>query len=462
MDYYPMFARLQQRPVLVVGAGQVAERKVDSLLQSGALVRVVAQSLSPLLQQRLDEGRITHLGNQFQADMVETVFLVIAATDDAALNQQVFQAAERAHTLCNVVDDLHHCNFIVPAVVDRGAVQVAISSGGTAPVLARIWRQKIESLLPHHLHDAATIAGRWRSKVKQHIHSMADRRRFWEQVFHSRFDTLTAQGDLQAAERELESQLQGHHNQAGEVVLVGAGPGDAGLLTLKGLQALQDADVVLYDALVSDDILHLIRKDAERISVGKRAGNHSVMQEKTNELLVEYAQQGKRVVRLKGGDPFVFGRGGEELQVLQAASIPYRVVPGITAALGATAYAGIPLTHRSFAQTATFITGHCQADGSDVDWQSLALSRHTLVVYMGTINAATIATQLQQFGRSSDTPVAVISNGTRQNQSVVTGVLSDLATLAHNAPSPALLIIGEVVSLQAELNWFGEHADACA
>ena len=196
--------------------------------------------------------------------------------------------------------------------------------------------------------------------------------------------------------------------------------------------------------------------------MGKRAGNHSVMQEKTNELLVAYAQQGKRVVRLKGGDPFVFGRGGEELQVLQAASIPYRVVPGITAALGATAYAGIPLTHRSFAQTATFITGHCQADGSDVDWHSLALSRHTLVVYMGTINAATIASQLQHFGRSSDTPVAVISNGTRQNQSVVTGVLSDLAILAHNAPSPALLIIGEVVSLQAELNWFGEHADACA
>ena len=462
MDYYPMFARLQQRPVLVVGAGQVAERKVDSLLQSGALVRVVAQSLSPLLQQWCDEGRIDCVGQEFQAAMVADVFLVIAATDDSALNQQVFQAADAAHTLCNVVDDLHHCNFIVPAVVDRGALQVAISSGGKAPVLARIWRQKIEALLPQHLHDAASIAGRWRGKVKQHIHNMGDRRRFWENLFHSRFDTLVAQGDVAAAEAELTQQLQGHSSAAGEVVLVGAGPGDAGLLTLKGLQALQDADVVLYDALVSDDILHLIRKDAERISVGKRAGNHSVMQEKTNELLVQYAQQGKRVVRLKGGDPFVFGRGGEELQVLQAASIPYRVVPGITAALGATAYAGIPLTHRQFAQTATFITGHCQADGSDVDWHSLALSRHTLVVYMGTINAATIATQLQQHGRSADTPVAVISNGTRANQQVSTGVLSDLATLAQNAPSPALLIIGEVVSLQAELNWFGAQEAVCA
>lgn len=460
MDYYPLFARLQQRPVLVVGAGQVAERKVDSLLQSGALVRIVAAGLTPLLQQWLDENRLQLLGDVFQEHMVENVFLVVAATDDAALNQRVFQAAEAAHTLCNVVDDLHNCNFIVPAVVDRGAIQVAVSSGGKAPVLARIWRQKIESLLPQHLQDATNIAGRWRGKVKQHIHSMAERRRFWEQLFHSQFDTLLAQGKIDAAETELNRQLHTHAPTQGEVVLVGAGPGDVGLLTLKALQALQDADVVLYDALVSDGILQLIRKDAERISVGKRAGNHSVMQEKTNELLVHYAQQGKRVVRLKGGDPFVFGRGGEELQVLQAARIPYRVVPGITAALGATAYAGIPLTHRNFAQTATFITGHCQADGSDVDWHSLALSRHTLVVYMGTINANTIATQLQQHGRAANTPVAVISNGTRSNQTTATGVLKDLAALAHNAPSPALLVIGEVVSLHNELAWFGEAATA--
>lgn len=456
MDYYPLFARLHQRPVLVVGAGQVAERKVDSLLQSGAIVRIVASELNSMLQQWQEQGRIEHIATEFEPSHVQDVFLVVAATNDAALNQQVFEAAEAAHTLCNVVDDLQNCNFIVPAVVDRGALQVAISTGGKAPVLARIWRQKIEALLPQHLSDAAEIAGRWRGKVKTQIASMALRRQFWEQLFHSRFDILTAQGKLQEAEDEIQAQLLRRPESHGEVVLVGAGPGDAGLLTLKALQALQDADVVLYDALVSDDILHLIRKDAERISVGKRAGNHSVMQEKTNELLVHYAQQGKRVVRLKGGDPFVFGRGGEELQVLQQAGIAYRVIPGITAGLGATAYAGIPLTHREFAQTATFITGHCKADGSDVDWPSLALSRHTLVVYMGTINAATISEQLQQHGRDANTPVAVISNGTRQNQSIKQGVLKDLAQLAENAPSPALLVIGEVVSLHKQLSWFGE------
>lgn len=456
MDYYPLFARLQQRPVLVIGGGQVAERKVNSLLQSDALVRVVSPSLTPVLQQWRDENRLQHLGSAFHPDMIDDVFLVIAASNDRDLNQQVFAAAEAKHTLCNVVDDLEYCNAIIPAVVDRGPLQVAISSGGKAPVLARIWRQKIETLLPHHLGDAATLAGKWRSKVKQRIHSMSERRQFWERLLQSPFDTLVAQGKLSEAETAIEQQLAHATPMQGEVVLVGAGPGDAGLLTIKALQALQDADVVLYDALVSDDILQLIRKDAEKISVGKRAGNHSVMQEKTNELLVEYAQQGKRVVRLKGGDPFVFGRGGEELQVLQDASIPYRVVPGITAALGATAYAGIPLTHRNFAQTATFITGHCKADGSDVDWQSLALSRHTLVVYMGTIHAHTIAEQLQQHGRSSDTPVAVISNGTRDNQQVSVGTLKDLASLAHDAPSPALLVIGEVVSLHHQLQWFGE------
>lgn len=457
MDYYPLFARLQQRPVLVVGAGQVAERKVDSLLQSGAIVRLVAPELNAVLQQWQEQGRIEHIASEFAPEQIQNVFLVVAATNDAVLNQQIFAAAEAAHTLCNVVDDLQNCNFIVPAVIDRGALQVAVSTGGKAPVLARIWRQKIEALLPEHLSDAAEIAGRWRGKVKQRIASMSARRKFWERLFHSRFDTLTAQGKLAEAEAEIEAQLENPPQQNGQVVLVGAGPGDVGLLTLKGLQALQDADIVLYDALVSDDILNLIRKDAERISVGKRAGNHSVMQEKTNELLVQYAQQGKRVVRLKGGDPFVFGRGGEELQVLQQAGIAYRVIPGITAGLGATAYAGIPLTHREFAQTATFITGHCQADGSDVDWQSLALSRHTLVVYMGTINAATIAEQLQQHGRAANTPVAIISNGTRDNQSINKGVLKDLPQLALNAPSPALMVIGEVVSLHEQLTWFGEQ-----
>ena len=462
MSHYPIFADLNRRAVLLAGAGQVAERKAESLLHAGAALRVVAAELNPRFQGWLQQGRIEWLGPDFQTAFLNDVFLVVAATDDEALNRRIFQAAEKQGKLCNTVDNQALCSFIVPAVIDRSPIQIAVSSGGASPVLARLWRQKIEALIPAHTGKMAALAGAWRARVKAGIKGLSNRRRFWEQLFASRFDTLVAQGNEAAAEAEFARQLAGYRPQQGEVVLVGAGPGDAGLLTLHALQAMQAADVVLYDALVSDEILALVRKDADKISVGKRAGAHHVQQEETNRLLLHYAQQGKRVVRLKGGDPFVFGRGGEEAQALAAAEVPFRIVPGITAALGATAYAGIPLTHRSFAQTATFITGHCQADGSDVDWHSLALSRHTLVVYMGTINAATIATQLQKFGRNSDTPVAVISNGTRQNQSVVTGVLSDLATLAHNAPSPALLIIGEVVSLQAELNWFGELADACA
>lgn len=266
-----------------------------------------------------------------------------------------------------------------------------------------------------------------------------------------------AQGRLNDAEAEFNTQLAGWQSKQGEVALVGAGPGDAGLLTVHALQAMQAADVVLYDALVSDEIRALIRKDADKICVGKRAGLHQVQQEETNRLLVRYAQQGKRVVRLKGGDPFVFGRGGEEAQELAQAGIPFRIIPGITAALGATAYAGIPLTHRDCAQTALFITGHCRTDGQDLHWQTLARGRQTLVVYMGTIKAAEIAGQLIAHGRAADTPAAVISNGTLARQSVQTGLLRDLPAMAAVAPRPALMVIGEVVALRDELKWFADH-----
>ncbi|OSI34002.1 siroheme synthase CysG [Neisseria dumasiana] len=461
MSHYPIFADLNRRPVLLVGAGHVAERKAESLMQAGAQVQVVAETLSVQFETWCEQKRIVWLGKSFQTAFIDGVFLVVAATDDAELNRRVFEAAEARGTLCNTVDTLDLCSFIVPAVIDRSPIKIAVSSGGTAPVLARYWRQAIETLVPLHTGTMAEIAGEWRSRVKKAVRTMPERRRFWENLFASRFSTFVAQGNRAAAEAELSARLSNLDTPRGEVVLVGAGPGDAGLLTIHALQAIQAADVVLYDALVSDEILAMVRKDADKISVGKRAGAHHVQQEATNRLLVRYAQEGKRVVRLKGGDPFVFGRGGEEAQVLAAAGIPYRIVPGITAALGATAYAGIPLTHRDCAQSALFITGHSRHDGSEPDWRTLALNHQTLVVYMGTLKAADITAKLIEYGRSADTPVAIVSNGTLAHQSVQTGRLKDLPHMAEQAPRPALMVIGEVVALRQELKWFADNEQFC-
>ncbi|TXE59373.1 uroporphyrinogen-III C-methyltransferase [Serratia ureilytica] len=462
MDYLPIFADLKQRPVLVVGGGDVAARKVSLLQRAGAEIRIVAQSLSPELEQQRQQGRVLWLGKTFDPQQLDDVFLAIAATDDNALNAAVFAEADKRRVLANVVDDQPRCSFIFPSIIDRSPLVVAVSSSGQAPVLARLLREKLEALLPASLGLMAQVAGRWRGQVKQRLASIGERRRFWENTFGGRFATLVANGQTAQAERQLEQDLHrfaaGDEGAQGEIALVGAGPGDVGLLTLRGLQVMQQADVVLYDHLVSGEILDLVRRDAERICVGKRAGAHSVIQEETNRLLVELAQQGKRVVRLKGGDPFIFGRGGEELQVAAAAGIPFQVVPGVTAAAGATAYAGIPLTHRDHAQSVTFITGHCRPDGDGLDWADLARARQTLAIYMGTMKAADISQRLIAHGRDAATPVAVISRGTRADQQVQIGTLEQLEYLAQRAPLPALLVIGEVVELHHQIAWFGHQS----
>ncbi|MGP0968076.1 MULTISPECIES: siroheme synthase CysG [Serratia] len=462
MDYLPIFADLKQRPVLVVGGGDVAARKVDLLQRAGAEIRIVAQSLSPELEQQRQQGQLLWLGKTFDPQQLDDVFLAIAATDDNALNAAVFAEADKRRVLANVVDDQPRCSFIFPSIIDRSPLVVAVSSSGQAPVLARLLREKLEALLPASLGQMAQVAGRWRGQAKQWLASIGERRRFWEKAFGGRFATLVANGQTAQAERQLEQDLQsfaaGDEGAQGEIALVGAGPGDVGLLTLRGLQVMQQADVVLYDHLVSGEILDLVRRDAERICVGKRAGAHSVIQEETNRLLVALAQQGKRVVRLKGGDPFIFGRGGEELQVAAAAGIPFQVVPGVTAAAGATAYAGIPLTHRDHAQSVTFITGHCRPDGDGLDWADLARARQTLAIYMGTMKAADISQRLIAHGRAADTPVAVISRGTRADQQVQIGTLDQLEHLAQRAPLPALLVIGEVVELHHQIAWFGHQS----
>ncbi|QKJ88432.1 uroporphyrinogen-III C-methyltransferase [Paramixta manurensis] len=460
MNYLPLFADLKQKPVLVVGGGDVAARKIELLRRAGARVRIAARELCDELARLVESDEVTWLAEAFTETQLERVFLVIAATDDAALNARVFDAATQRYLLVNVVDDQPKCSFIFPSIVDRSPLVVAISSGGTAPVLARLLREKLEALLPARLGQMAEIAGQWRDKVKQRFGKMSERRRFWETAFNGQFASQVAAGDEYGAKRTLDASLDHPQRGQGEIILVGAGPGDSGLLTLRGLQVMQQADVVLYDHLVSEEILELARRDADKICVGKRAGAHSVAQEETNQLLVSLAAKGKRVVRLKGGDPFIFGRGGEELQAAAAAGIPFQVVPGVTAAAGATAYAGIPLTHRDYAQSVLFITGHCRTDGAGIDWPSLARARQTLAIYMGTVKAAEISRELIAHGRGADTPVAVIGRGTRQDQQVLTGSLANLEQLALSAPTPALLVIGEVVNLHAQLAWFQHSAQS--
>ncbi|WP_288428265.1 siroheme synthase CysG [uncultured Pantoea sp.] len=458
MDYLPLFADLAGRPVLVVGGGDIAARKIELLRRAGARIQIASRELCPELQALLDEQQLEWLATSFEPAQLDKVFLVIAATDDNALNAQVYDEANARHKLVNVVDDQPKCSFIFPSIVDRSPLVVAISSSGTAPVLARMLREKLETLLPSHLGQMAELAGQWRDKVKARFSRMSDRRRYWERIFNGRFASQMATGDVTAAKQTLDSELGDQPPRQGEIILVGAGPGDSGLLTLRGLQVMQLADVVLYDHLVSDEVLDLVRRDADRICVGKRASAHLLPQDEINQLMVQLAQKGKRVVRLKGGDPFIFGRGGEELQAAQQAGIPFQVVPGVTAAAGATAYAGIPLTHRDYAQSVLFITGHCRPDGDDIDWPSLARARQTLAIYMGAVKAAHISHQLILHGRAPSTPVAVIGRGTRPDQQVLTGTLEHLETLAASAPSPALLVIGEVVNLHGQLAWFQHSA----
>jgi len=458
VDYLPLFADLAGRPVLVVGGGDIAARKIELLRRAGARIQIASRELCPELQALLDEQQLEWLATSFEPAQLDKVFLVIAATDDNALNAQVYDEANARHKLVNVVDDQPKCSFIFPSIVDRSPLVVAISSSGTSPVLARMLREKLETLLPSHLGQMAELAGQWRDKVKARFSRMSDRRRYWERIFNGRFASQMATGDVTAAKQTLDSELGDQPPRQGEIILVGAGPGDSGLLTLRGLQVMQLADVVLYDHLVSDEVLDLVRRDADRICVGKRASAHLLPQDEINQLMVQLAQKGKRVVRLKGGDPFIFGRGGEELQAAQQAGIPFQVVPGVTAAAGATAYAGIPLTHRDYAQSVLFITGHCRPDGDDIDWPSLARARQTLAIYMGAVKAAHISQQLILHGRAASTPVAVIGRGTRSDQQVLTGTLEHLETLAASAPSPALLVIGEVVNLHGQLAWFQHSA----
>jgi uroporphyrin-III C-methyltransferase/precorrin-2 dehydrogenase/sirohydrochlorin ferrochelatase len=457
MEYLPIFLRLKQQRVLVVGGGQVALRKVQMLLRAQAQIRLVGPEIQPELQALLqDTIHQIELRDYTDADL-DTIKLVVAATDNSAVNVAVWQAASARNIPVNVVDQPELCSFIFPSILDRSPVIVAVSSGGNAPVLARLLRARLETLIPSAYGALAILLGEYRYQVKQKLTSLTYRMRFWESIVNGPVAELMMSGQKAKAEALLLQQLeQGFDsNRGGEVYLVGAGPGDPDLLTFRALRLMQQADVVLYDRLVSPQILNMTRQDAEKIHVGKQRAKHTMPQQEISNLLVTLARQGKRVLRLKGGDPFIFGRGGEEIEELAAAGIPFQIVPGITAASGCSAYAGIPLTHRDYAQSVRFVTGHLRDDSCDLDWSQLVQPGQTVVYYMGLLSLPEICKQLILHGRDPQTPIALIQQGTTPQQKVYTGTLHSMPALiaSKEVKAPTLIIVGEVVSLHDKLSW---------
>lgn len=465
MDYFPLFFDLQGQRVLVVGAGAVALRKVQLLARAHAAIVVVAPVIAPELVQLASTGAIEVRVREFAAEDLDGARLVIVATSRRALNRWIACLCEARGIPVNVVDDRKASRVIVPAIIDRDPVIVAVSSAGTSPVLARRLRERLEALIPGRIGLWASWLAGMRATVRRRIPSPAARRRYFEMLVDGPAERRFVDGDERGA-RRIAQRLMGSLSPApaGQVTLVGAGPGDPELLTLKALRALQDADVILYDRLVPAAVLDYARRDAERIGVGKAAGGSGVSQDAINDLLIEHARRGRRVVRLKGGDPLIFGRGGEELQALVRAGIAFSVVPGVSAANGCAAYAGIPLTHRDHAHSVVFVTGHGEEAGGQPDWALLAQPKTTAVFYMGLARLGHIVARLIENGAPAERPAALIAQGTTAQQQVVLATLTTIHAEAtvRRIESPALLVVGEVAALHSALAWFGESAAADA
>ena len=456
MDIFPISLKLQQQPCLIVGGGHIAYRKALLLAKAGAKIDVLAPEIDDSLLQLVQQSHGQYVQDVFSSSTALRHYrLVIAATDNNRVNQQVFAACEAENVLVNSVDDPPHCRFMVPAIIDRSPLVISVASNGTSPVLSRQIRTQLESSIPHGMGKLAEFSGQWRAAVKQKIVNPEERRIFWEELYASPLKEQVFNDNLDAANQSIQHALAEWQTPKGEVYLVGAGPGDPELLTLKALRLMQQAYVVIYDRLVSAPILELCRRDAEKVYVGKARSNHAVPQEGINALLVKYAQAGKRVCRLKGGDPFIFGRGGEEIQELYEAGVSFQVVPGITAASGCAAYAGIPLTHRDYAQSVRFLTGHLKEGSPELPWSELVYENQTLVLYMGLVGLESICEKLIAHGQRADMPVALISKGTTPEQKVVVGTLANIASKVeqHQILAPTLTIIGEGVNLREQLKW---------
>ncbi|WP_179952313.1 siroheme synthase CysG [Marinicella rhabdoformis] len=464
MNYLPINIKLKNKTVWVFGAGEVATRKISALIKVKARIHCFAKDFNDAIstweaagklsthQMDLEDIDISNLGKKPQ--------LMVSATGNPIVSKQAYEFAEQHNILLNTVDEPDLCNYLTPAIVDRSPLLIAISTEGSSPVLARLLKQKIEKLLPFGLQKIVKQAKSLRPLIKKKIKQSQARRAFWEQYFDHDNQLILDETQFEENSTQAVNQLI-RHNQTtkGKVYLVGAGPGNPELLTIKALQVMQKADVVLHDQLIPQPIIDLIRKDAQMIDVGKSAGNHKTKQANINQLLVEWANKGLRVCRLKGGDPFVFGRGGEEIQTLNEHGIDFEIVPGITAAIGCAAYSGIPLTHRDHAQSVTFLTGHCQSSQDTIDWQFYAKDKQTLVVYMGLIKSPVLQERLITHGKNPEEPIAIIENGTAENQRVVTGQLSHLSELIqeHDVQSPALIVIGEVAQYAEQFNWYNKN-----
>ncbi len=463
MDHLPIFLDVKDKKVLVDGGNTPAARRVERALSAGAYVHVFCPNMSGEFRELRENPKVTHHLRAPEPGDFKDCIVAYGASEIEERDERLYQMAKAAGVLVNVADVTKYCDFITPSIVDRSPLVVAISSGGNAPVIARILRARIEVMLPAAYGRLAAFVGTFRDRVMDRLKSTESRRHFWENTIEGQVGDHFLAGDEKKASARLLEDLDAAATgaksaQIGEVFLVGAGPGDPDLLTFRALHIMQRADVVLFDRLVSDEIMTLVRRDAERVYVGKAPQQHAMVQEEISELMVELANQGKRVLRLKGGDPFIFGRGGEELELLAKHKIPFQVIPGITAASGCASYAGIPLTHRDHAQSCVLITAHGRDGILDLDWERLVRPDQTVVVYMGLGSVGILSEQFIKRGLDPTTPAAVVDNGTRATQRVVTGNLSTIAenVVSSGIKGPALIIIGSVVSLRDELKWFAD------
>ena len=459
MEHLPIFINIKQKPTLVVGGGDIALRKINLLLKAKAKV----DCLSPLFCEDINtlfkDGYIKLIKKSFEQADIKDYSVIIAATDDSSVNSLISSIAHDKRIPVNVVDSPALSSFIMPSIVDRSPVIIAVSSAGKAPVLARIIRAKLETVIPSSYGILAEIAGEYRQRVKDRFSQIKDRRAFWEAAFSGVIAEKVFSGRINEAKDDIEKQLNDSvEMDLGEVYLVGAGPGDPDLLTFKALRLIQQADVVLYDRLVSKGVMELVRRDSEIIYVGKKGGSDkSTRQVDINNQLVELAKSGKRVCRLKGGDPFIFGRGGEEIESLSEHNIPFQVVPGITAASGCSSYSGIPLTHRDYSQSCRFVTAHLKDGTTDLPWDELIVDQQTIVFYMALSGANYICEKLMEHGMNKDMPIAIIEKGTMPEQKVYISSLTELPDLLakEDIHAPTLMIVGEVVKLNEKLNWYG-------
>ena len=459
MDHLPIFINVRQNPCLVIGGGDIALRKINLLIKAQAKV----DCLSPLFCEGItnlsQNGDVNLIQKRFESDDIKDYAIIIASTDDSSVNALISKSAKKARIPVNVVDSPELSSFIMPSIVDRSPVIIAVSSAGRAPVLARIIRAKLETVIPSAYGVLAEIAGEYRQKVKDRFSKIKDRRAFWESIFSGVIAEKVFSGRINEAKDDIEKQLKRVSEiELGEVYLVGAGPGDPDLLTFKALRLIQQADVVLYDRLVSKGVMELVRRDSELIYVGKKGGSQeSTRQIDINDQLVELAKSGKRVCRLKGGDPFIFGRGGEEIESLSEHGIPFQVVPGITAASGCSSYAGIPLTHRDYSQSCRFVTAHLKNGTTNLPWDEFVIDQQTIVFYMALSGANYICQKLMEHGMDKDMPIAIIEKGTMPEQKVYISSLTKLPDLlaTEDIHAPTLMIVGEVVKLNEKLNWYG-------